>query len=345
MSVATVERRDKTGVEASAALRSDVSILVVSYNTREMTLACLRSVYEQTRDTPFELIVIDNDSADGSADAIEREFPRARLIRSSENLGFARANNVAAREARGEYLLLLNPDTVVLERAIDRLVRFAHARPEAKIWGGRTLDGKGRLDPSSVWAEMTAWSAVCRGLGLSALCSGWSLFNGEAMPGWDRDSEREVDVVTGCLLLIRRDLWERLGGFDEGFFMYGEETDLCLRARGEGARPRMTPEATIVHYGGASEAVRWAKMVRLFCAKARLMGKHWGSFGRTVGVWSLGWWALTRLVATSVVGLTSSSARERAAQWREVWKRRREWRAAARAGASSRGGGASTVTA
>lgn len=311
-----------------------VTVIVVSFNTREMTLECLRSVYAQTTRTPFEVIVADNASEDGSPDAIAQEFPAARLVRSAENLGFARANNVAAREGRGEFLLLLNPDTVVLDGAIDRLVAFAGRAPDAGIWGGRTLDGKGRMDPSSAWARMTLWSALCRGVGLSALFRSWGLFNGEAMPVWARDSEREVDIVTGCFLLVRRDLWERLGGFDEGFFMYGEEADLCLRARALGARPRITPDATIVHYGGASDRVRSAKMTRLFCAKARLMGKHWGAGARLVGVASLDLWALTRLLATGSCGLWSDGARDRAREWLEIWRHRRSWWEAARAGAA-----------
>ncbi len=298
-----------------------VSVIVVSFNTREMTLACLRSVVEQSRSRSFELIVIDNASTDGSADAIASAMPGVRLMRSGENLGFARANNVACAEARGELLLLLNPDTLVLDGAIDVLVEFARSREAAGVWGGRTVDGDGRLDPTSVWRRMTLWSSLCRGMGLSEVFQSSSLFNGEAMPGWLRDCEREVDIVTGCFLLIRRDLWEKLGGFDEGFFMYGEEADLCLRARELGARPRFTPTATIVHYGGASERVRWEKVVRLFCAKARLMRKHWSPGAAWFGVRTLDLWALTRALAWRLV-----RRGERDGEWRKVWEARARWR-------------------
>lgn len=312
-----------------------ITIVVVSFNTCEMTLACLRSVYEQAHSESFELIVIDNASTDGSAGAIAIETPRAGLIRSAENLGFARANNVACARARGDMLLLLNPDTLVLDGAIDRLVAFAAQRPEAGIWGGRTVYADGRLNPTSCWRRMTLWSSLCRGLGLSVLCGGSSLFNGEAMPGWMRDSEREVDIVTGCFLLIRRDLWERLGGFDEGFFMYGEEADLCLRARAIGARPRFTPDATIVHYGGASERVRWEKVVRLFCAKARLMYKHWSPAAAWIGVRTLDLWAWTR-----AVGLRGLGRAEGAGEWRRVWDARARWRGGL---TQTRAGGAKEV--
>ena len=134
-----------------------LSIIVVSYNTREMTLACLQSISEQTQ-LPHEVIVIDNRSDDGSADAIAAAFPDHRLIRAERNLGFAAANNLAAREARGDFLLLLNPDTLVLRGALDRLVAFARKRPEARIWGGRTLYADGRLNPGSCWGRITPWS-------------------------------------------------------------------------------------------------------------------------------------------------------------------------------------------
>ena len=119
-----------------------VSVLVISYNTRPMTLACLRSLHDETK-VPHEVIVVDNASADGSADAIAAAFPEVRLIASATNLGFAGGNNLAAGHARGRYILLLNPDTVVLDGAVDRLVGVAEGDPHARIWGGRTLYADG----------------------------------------------------------------------------------------------------------------------------------------------------------------------------------------------------------
>jgi N-acetylglucosaminyl-diphospho-decaprenol L-rhamnosyltransferase len=305
-----------------------VSIIVVSYNTREMTLACLRSVFEQTRDTAFELIVIDNASTDGSADAIEAEFAgRLRFVRSRENLGFARANNQLARLASGEFLLLLNPDTVVLRAAIDRLVAFARSRPDAGIWGGRTLFADGSLNATSCWSRQTLWSVLCRATGLSGVFRNSSLFNPEALGGWRRDSERDVDIVTGCFFLIRRDLWEKLGGFDPAFFMYGEEADLCLRARALGARPRVTPTAEIVHHGGASESVKAEKLVRLLRAKSQLMRRHWSPTAAALGVRVLSLWCLNHATAWRLARLLGRGERaaSTAAFWSAGWMRRGEW--------------------
>lgn len=325
-----------TRSDANHSVSLPLSIIIVSYNTREMTLACLRSVVEQTEPGTYEVIVVDNQSKDGSAEAIAAEFPGMRLIRSAENLGFAGGNNLAAKEAVGEYLLLLNPDTVVLDRAIDRLLAFAKQRPEAGIWGGRTLFADRKLNPASCWGRQTPWSVFCFASGLSAVFRKSSVFNPEGYGGWDRACVREVDIVSGCFLLIVRSRWQALGGFDPAFFMYGEEADLCLRAREQGVRPMVTPEATIIHYGGASETVRTDKVVRLFKAKALLIRRHWGRSAAPVGVGLLSLVALSRSLAWSVVALVrGASASETSRSWGAVWARRSEWTHPDSAGVSS----------
>ena len=304
-----------------------VSIIVVSYNTREMTLECLRSVFRETQQETFELIVVDNLSQDGSAEAIAEEFPEIRLLRPDANLGFAKGNNLAAESARGEYLLLLNPDTVVLEAAIDRVIDFARRSPDAGIWGGRTLDGERALDPSSCWGRITLWSLFCRAVGLNLLFSGSEFFNPERYGDWQRDRIREVDIVSGCFFLTRRDLWESLGGFDPVFFMYAEEADLCLRARRVGVRPRITPEATIIHYGGASESKQVDKLVRLIRAQLTLIRRHWAAPSRWLGERLVLFTQWVRYVGYSL--LAAATKRDdriaRAQVWKDVWKLRRDW--------------------
>ncbi len=293
-----------------------VTIIVVSYGTREMTLACLRSVVAQTKGTAYDVIVVDNASPDGSAEAIAAAFPQFQVVAETINLGFAAANNLAARSARGDYLLLLNPDTVVLEGAIDALLAFARSRPDAGIWGGRTLFGDGRLNPSSCWRRQTLWNLFCRGVGLAKAFPHSPLFHSEAYGGWKRDSEREVDIVTGCWLLITQALWQRLDGFAPAFFMYGEDADLCLRARALGARPRITPTATIVHYGGGTESNSARKNKRLLAAKALLIARHTPRPFR--------WLARILLALRPFLKKVFAGARERVV-WNEVWVDRRQW--------------------
>ena len=306
-----------------------VSVLIVSYNTRALTVECLRSVFAQTR-TPIEVIVVDNASADGSAEAIAAEFPRVRLIALDENIGFAAGNNRAAREASAPWILLLNPDTVVLDGAIDRLVAFAEANPSSGIYGGRTLFPDRTLNPTSCWGRPTLWSVVCRAAGLSRLAPGSRLLDPESLGGWRRDTVRDVDIVTGCFLLIRRSLWDDLGGFDERFFMYGEEADLCLRARAADARPVFYPGAEIIHYDGASERVPLDRMVRLLTARIALMRKHWSGPAAAIGVGALTLGMGGRRAITAIVRLGTAGWRGRDAAefWSGVWMARSTWRGA-----------------
>ncbi|MDJ1008335.1 MAG: glycosyltransferase family 2 protein [Paracoccaceae bacterium] len=305
----------------------DLSIVVISYNTRQMTLACLASVAAETR-TPHEVIVVDNASTDGSAEAIAAQHPDVTLIAETENHGFGPAHEIAMARARAPWVLLLNPDTVILDGAVDRLLAFARRTPEAGIWGGRTLYGDGSLNPTSCFRRQTLWSVFCRVLGLNGVFRRSSVFNSEYFGNWQRNTERAVDIVTGCFLMIRRETWDALGGFDPAFTMYGEEVDLCLRAEAAGHRPRVTPEATIIHYGGASQPVRADKMVRLLKAKIELIKRHFPPLTRPLGVALFRLWPLSRALAFGLAGRLPGG-RGRAAHgkvWAETWARRAEWR-------------------
>ena len=305
----------------------DLSIIIISFNTRAMTLECLRSVRAETRDVALEIIVVDNNSSDGSAAAIETEFSDVRLMALKENIGFGRANNLAIKTAHGRRVLLLNPDTVVLDRAIDRLVAFANETPSCRVWGGRTLNKDHSLNPSSCWRSMTLWCLTCESFGLVHLFPNSRIFNPEAYGGWDRGSVRNVDVVSGCFLLIDRDLWDRLEGFNPAFFMYGEEQDLCIRARRFGARPIVTPSATIVHYGGASTTSSVEQRLLLLKGKATLTAQHWGPINRRIGTVLFLLGALLRLVSYQLVSslVRRPGLRSQAAQWKAILLRRQEW--------------------
>ncbi len=304
----------------------DLSIFIVSYNTRELTRECLRSVLASRIEAGYEIVLVDNASSDGSAEMVAREFPSVRLVRSDTNLGFAAGNNLARRHAQGERFLLLNPDTRVREDAIDRLLAFSVAHPEAGITGGRTLNEDGSLNPWSCRGRPTRWGMFCQAVGLTTAFRMHPFFDPSSLGPWQRDSVREVDVVVGCFLMITRELWDALDGFDATFFMYGEETDLCLRARARGFRPMVTPDAVIVHHGAASEPAEAAKLVRLFAAYVLLFRKHWPRGSRGFGVAMRCLWAATRWIGGALLGLAGRrSAGERGRVWQEVWERRREW--------------------
>ncbi len=304
----------------------DLSIIIVSYNTRTLTLNCLQSIYDQTNDVNFEVIVIDNASNDGSVDAIGAIFPQVQILRSTENMGFARANNFASKYAKGRYLLLLNPDTVVLDGAIQELYTFAQAQPGAGIYGGRTLFPDGSLNPASCWRRQTPWSVFCYSTGLTPLFRRNRFFDPESYGPWQRDTVREVDIVSGSFFLIEGSLWEQLGGFDPIFFMYGEDADLCLRARKMSATPIISPEAKITHYGSGSEKVRADKLVRLFRAKCQLIQKHWQPVWVHFGIRMFLFGVTVRaLVCQGLAHMGIKKVQDSGTEWREVLARRSEW--------------------
>jgi N-acetylglucosaminyl-diphospho-decaprenol L-rhamnosyltransferase len=295
----------------------DVSVLVVSYETRDLTLQCLESLLASTTALRLQVVVVDNASRDGTATAVTTQLPTVEVVALEQNIGFARAVNLAADRAEGRHLLLLNPDTIVPPGAIDALVAFAEAHPEHGIVGGRTLRADGSLDPSSCWGAPTPWSVLCFATGASTVFRGSRIFDPESLGRWPRDSERPVDVVTGCLLLLDRDLWRRLDGFDPRYFMYGEDVDLCLRAGRLGFRPAITPAATITHLVGASSATSGAKRQLVLTGKATLLRKHWGPVGGSLGVGLL-------LVGVALrAGV--AAVRGRPDQWTHTWRRRRAW--------------------
>lgn len=307
------------------ARRLVLSIIIVSFNTREMILGCLRSIRSEILGIDFEVIVVDNASQDGSPGAIASEFPEARLMELKDNLGFARANNLAAAGARGEYLLLLNPDTVVLEGSVQALLDFARSHPEAGIVGGRTLYDDRSLNITSCFNLPSLWSLFCQGTGLSSAFRSCRLLNPELIGSWPRDTVRRVGVITGCFLLLRRDFWDQLGGFDEVFFMYSEDTDLSYRAAQAGKICLHCPSAEIIHHGGGSEGIKSDKTVRVNRGKAQFMRKHWSPIAFRFGVLMLDLQAWSRMIAhapRAVFGGESESFKA----WREVWRRRDRWR-------------------
>ena len=284
----------------------DVSILMVSYNTRDLTLASLRALPAACPGLNFEIIVVDNASGDGSADAISAEFPTVRVERSPENLGFARAVNLAALRATGRYLLLLNPDTLPDGPFVSELVEFAGKHPDCGIYGGRTVreDGRDYLAgykfPS---IPLYLWFAT----GMSIL------HNIEELPRLDRSKPTAVPALSGCLLMIDRELWRSLEGFDPDFFMYCEDADLCWRATLAGAHPTLVPSARIVHLGGRASASTARKVELLMKGKISFVRKHWSPARARAGRFLL----LTGVFARALV---------RRDPWLSAWRTRATWR-------------------
>ena len=304
-----------------------LSIIIVSFNCRELTLECIRSIEQTVNKIDLEIIVVDNASVDGSARAVSNDFSQVKVIEQEKNIGFGPACNAGVTTARGEYLLLLNPDTIVLPNSIRNLLEFANSHPNAGIWGGRTLNPDGSLNPKSCWRFPTLWSTFCITFGLARAFPTSDYFNWEEYGGWDRSTVRFVDVVSGCLLLIRRSLWNALGGFDPIYFLYSEEVDLCLRARNLGARPMISPDVEVVHYVGGTQEVKSERFIRLFQGKRTYMLKHWPPFKQFAGKILLIVWPLSRYVGLCIWAMITRRKvlMVNARNWKVVWQSRHRW--------------------
>ncbi len=312
-----------SGNGATPVGRVTVSVVVVSYNVRDWIVRCLGSLAASTSHD-LDVIVVDNASSDDSADAVEAAFPEATVVRNAHNVGFGRAVNQGAELAKGDYLLLLNPDGYVEPGSLDALVAFAQGNPQYVIVGGRTVSPEGELDHRSCWAAPTLWSLLSSAFMLSTLRPRSTLFDPEAMGDFRRDHARPVDIVTGCLLLVRLADWRALGGFDERFFMYGEDAELCLRAAAEtGRQCAVTPDATMIHAVGASSATRPDKHEMLLAGRITLVRTHWGPVRGRAGAALLvaGVGVRTALERTGLGGRVGG----RDTDWSEVWRRRGRW--------------------
>lgn len=241
--------------------RPDVSVLVVNHNGGELLLKSLASLYGQAGEVCWEAILVDNASADGSVAAVQALFPAVRVMACAENLGFAKANNLALGLSRGRYVLLLNPDVILEAGALAAVVRFMDADPEVGICGPKIVLPDGRLDAPCRRSFKTPATYFYKALGLGRLFPRSRRFARYYLSYLDEDQSTEVDAVIGAFLMVRRETIEQIGPLDERFFMYCEDEDWCFRAKRAGWKVVYYPEAVVTHHKGSSTRKRQARMV------------------------------------------------------------------------------------
>lgn len=243
----------------------DLTISIVSYNTKDLLRACLNSIYQNAEGINYEIIVVDNNSSDGSGNMVKEEFPQVELIINKENVGFAKANNKAIKKSKGRYILLLNSDTVVISDAIRKIVNFMEIHPEAGVVGCRRLNPDLTVQPS-VGTLPSAWTIFLSFFGIKWLLTSprqrklvakfFSSFLGKSISSYldwyleDDRKVRSVDFVTGACFLIRRETLEQVGLLDEKFFMYLEDADWCLRIKRKGWGIYVYQNAQVIHHVG-----------------------------------------------------------------------------------------------
>lgn len=305
-------------------MKADVAIVIVTYNSAGEIEECLESVFSQRKSVTQQVVVVDNDSKDDTVELVRSRFPQAELVIPGKNLGFAAGVNLGARHADAEFVLLLNPDTVILDNAVDKIVDFARKNPGHGLYGGRTLNPDGSVEPSSCWGEPTLWSMAMFAFGLTTMFPKNPLLDPESLGNWQRDTAREVGVITGCYLLAPKEVWDGLGGMDERYFMYGEDVDFAMRAKRAGYRPIICPEATLLHEGGKSSETPVHKTLLLYRGKASLVRTHWRGPAKWLGLFFLA--AGTGMRACIAAVASFLLKREVAAgRWQTLWKQRGVW--------------------
>jgi N-acetylglucosaminyl-diphospho-decaprenol L-rhamnosyltransferase len=253
----------------------DLSIIIVSWNVRDLLAACLSSI--QGAQIMTQVIIVDNASADGSAAMVAAQFPWVRLIANDDNRGFTRGNNQALPLATGRYVLFLNPDTVVLGDALATMVAYLDAHPAVGALGPQLRYGDGSLQ-SSRRRFPTLMTALFESTPLAWHWQKNPWARRYHMDDRSADVAQPVDWVVGAALLARREVLDQIGGFDEGFFMYSEELDWCRRAVSAGWQIVYLPTAQIIHYEGrSSEQVVAARHIRFQTSKVRYFRKHHGA--------------------------------------------------------------------
>ena len=228
-----------------------LSVVVICWNDLKVIKECLDSIYRETSSIPFEVIVSDNGSEDSSLSYIREHFPQVRIVENGANIGFARGNNAGIDVARGDYVLILNPDTIILDRALEKLIAYADHHPEGGAFGCRVLNPD-RSFQNPARPLPTLSGALISGLNVRWLGKLSDLLESDIYYDWTGETERAVGLQSGCCVLVRRDLLERLRGFDERFFYHYEETDLCCRIWKSGSQILFYPGAEIIHLGGQS---------------------------------------------------------------------------------------------
>jgi N-acetylglucosaminyl-diphospho-decaprenol L-rhamnosyltransferase len=318
--------------QPSSGLRAEISVVIVTYHNATDIAQCLEAAAKAGPRLPMEVIVVDNASGDDTVAMARSAAPDATIIEQPTNVGFAGGCHAGANVASGDWLLFLNPDAFIAPEAIDALLDCALDHPTTGIVGGRFLNEDGTVDPRSWWGRPSPWSALCFALGLSTLFPGNRFFDTESPRPWSSnpDEARVAPVVSGALMLVKRDLWDELGGFDQTFFIYGEDADFCLRAAAVGHRPMVTARAVCHHPGGKSSSGA-GKLVMLFTGKCTIVRRHFPPGLRAAGVRLLLIGVFVRATASrwmrlSAPGRGQQRPAARGADWQTLWAARGQWR-------------------
>jgi len=284
-----------------------LSVVIVNYNVRYFLEQCLHSVFKAIEGIPAEVFVVDNSSVDGSVDMVKERFPGAVVIANNQNVGFSKANNQAILKSSGEYVLLLNPDTLVEEQTFQKILRFMDEHPEAGGLGVKMVDGKGTFLPESKRGLPTPFVSFCKISGLSSLFKKSSLFNRYHLGHLDNNQTHSVEILSGAFMWMRKSALDQVGLLDEAFFMYGEDVDLSWRLIQGGWKNYYFAETSIIHYKGESTKKGSLNYVYVFYqAMAIFARKHFSQKNAGVynffihsAIWGRAFFAWSKRIVTA----------------------------------------------
>jgi GT2 family glycosyltransferase len=295
----------------------NTSIVIVTWNTRDLLARCLESIFADSPIDGVEVFVVDNASSDGSAAMVRKRFPQIYLIENEINIGFARANNQALRQCQGRYWMLLNPDVEVKAGAIQALVSFFDGHSKVGAVGPRVLNPDGSLQLSCSPAPTLFRETLRLMHGPGVRSDGYY-----PMHMWEQKLPRQVDILLGACLFLRRQAIDQIGLLDEDYFIYSEEVDLCTRLNKAGWELYWVPQAEIIHYGGQStQQVAQEMFFRLYESKLTYFRKHQGSLAARLYKLLLGTTALTRIASAPLALLSGPDDRQRRLTLVENYKR------------------------
>jgi len=295
------------------------SISIVHHDGLAMLKDCLRTLTQNPPTCTYEIVVVDNCSTDGTREFLKKDYPQIVLIENTERHGFGENHNIALKQCRGEYVFLLNDDTLIHAGALDALVEVLDARPDVVVVGPKLLNRDGTLQ-KSCYRFPSPTRCLWENLLLTAAFPNSPLFGDYR--AWAHDTVREVDFVIGAALLIRRSIFDKVGGFDPHFFMYAEETDLQKRLSVAGGKVLFTPDAVITHLsGGSSEGMKSRQFCEFNRSGAKYTRKHHGVFGLAVHRASMIFGAVFRLTLwTLLYPIKRSTAKAQIETWARLLK-------------------------
>ncbi len=293
----------------SESQKSKLSVIIVVWNARKYVIECLGSLREHCRGVFDEVIVVDNASTDGTPELIAQQFPEFKLICNSENLGFAKANNIGITQSSGDYVCLVNSDVKFTGDCLSPMLKFLSENPEVGMVGPKMLAADGEVCRSTMRFP-TVWNQFCRALGLDIVLKKSRVFGGLLMSDFDHQTTAPVEVLNGWFVVVRRSAMDRVGLLDPQFFMYAEDLDWCYRFHQAGEKIVFFAGAEAIHYGGASSSNAPLRFyLELFRANWQYWQKHHGWLAQMAFLATSGTYHLVRLLGAAILYIFSPSQR------------------------------------